>query len=650
MASITIGVPPNAPRQLPFGPITTGQTLSKFWAHAYVRSGWTGIWTRLPYVKPLRSSEAAWPERSIAEFQFDYGEIKREDRSDYPLWIPEAGLDMYICIRVVPETGTPYISWVGVVPMETLDIFGTQGSLSAATYPAGIQQFVAYGLDYLLERRQIAGAYARQTDGSAVQIGYAPRFNERLRSGLQLVGNRSAEKITVDSTEVCYGFGGRNTWSHRDILEYLLYYSNDTVVEPEFVLGPPAIDGADDPEILTFADSLVSTVSQSGINVKAIIDELITRRRGLGARLCWSVLGSSAPQGEAGFPGGPVELELLSMVDVPVTAGDTTLPANPYPEYLRLDSGIDTEASIVTIDALATYDRLRVQGARTLTCFSAVTASETNWPMDHAIIERAWSAAEQSAYDALDDSARGATAYERVYARFRLPADWNWQTVYGQRLNPSFDRGAWLYEHRALANMPPQGTRGGMFTPLDREMAFELRYNPAHYLAKNHFTGASEETKLDYDQMIATICLETDTRPSVDVILDTPGIGRNRMLTITLDDVEVWLIANGTVVGITDTGGLEIYQGPRVLRDDTYRLRATAALAMAIYNKHRRAVRVRTRGVTLGYPVGTFILGAWVDQVRHDVGSVVTQRIHDYERMTTEVVTGFVELDVRRMR
>jgi hypothetical protein len=632
---------------------------------------------------------------------YNYGDIKREDRADVAHWLPAEGLDLYVCIRVIPEQGRPFISWVGVIPAEQLQVFGTTIDLSGTHHPAGDQPLTAYGLEYLLQRRQVPGAWIRKDDATANQIGWSPIFNQRFVSGLQELGNRSGSKIEAGGSEVAYGFGGSSVWSHRDIVEYLLHYSNPlspSTTEPLFRLAPTA--EAEDPEIIQFFDNMKARVPQEGRTLSSIFASLIDRARGLGARIAWSTVAGGV-QGEGGFPGGDVEFELFSMADAAITVGDVTLPPNPMREHVTLDMGFDVESSLVVVDAMTTYDRLRVQGARMLSCFSTATIFDVLWQIDRVLIEPAWAAADQVAYDAADNVGRKAPQFDRVYSRFRLPVEFDWTTEYDQKLNPQFtdngeidfdinasymntghelrrdlpileprsgdaeddepgympmlalvripldsssveDRGKWVTAHDAGADR-----KNGMLTPLSRELAFDLRYSPRHCLAKGHFGGAAPPTapQFDYDDMVVTVCVETDTRPAVEMLLPQAGIGRERILTITVPDAAVWIIATGTAVGVKADGTLDIYQGDRILRDDTDRLRHIAALAKAVYGRHRRAVNVRYRGLRLEHPLGTYILAVWKAQVRHDVESVVTQRVMDYENNSTAIKTGFIELD-----
>ncbi len=718
MMRTMIGQSPLVPRPAPspWGPTVTGTTLGKAWAHAYVRDGWTGPWQLVPYLQPLRSVEAVFPQRSTADFLYRYGDIKWEDRSTNVHWLPEIGLDLYVCIRVIPEKGFPFISWVGVIPAEQLQVFGTRVDQSGVTRPAGDQTMTAYGLEYLLERRQVPGAWVRipepeeppdpPEENTGQQIGWSPPFNQRYVAGLQDLGNRTADKLLEGGVEVAYGFGGSSVWSHRDIVEYLLYYSNPSLVEitePDFKLAPTA--EAEDPEIIAFFDAMQSRVTHEGRNVSSVLASLIDRSRGLGARIAWSVLPGGA-QGEGGFPGGPVELELFSMTDLAIAIGDVTLPANPLREHIALDSGLETEHSLVVVDAMATYDYLRVQGARVLSCFSVCTQNLAV-STDRVIVEPDWEPTVESEYYAADDLVRETPHFDRVWQRFRLPDDFDWTTVVqpnGQLLNPVFGDNAEIDFSTAAPYMnaghvwrrrlplavpgtedateptyqapfilfqifedgddqyewmmgekPREDHVACQFTLVDQGLAMDIRYRPNHYHARTHFLGDTKVSpKLDYDAMIATVCLETDTRPAVNVLLGAPGVGRNRTLTITLPDVEMWIIATGTVLGInTEAGGdglrgLDVYRGTRILRDDTARLRHVAALAKAVYGTHRKAVNVRYRGLRLDHPLGTYVIAAWADQVRHGVESVVTQRVMDYENNRTAVKTGFIELDFAR--
>lgn len=707
MASVSIGPA--------VSPATAVSTVLRKWPNAvYMRQTWDADWTLVPYLTAVSARWAAFPGKSTAQLQFRYGTVAREGRATFFDYALLAKHDYFICITAVPEDMAEFVLWVGVVPAHAFEVFGTKTSGMTVTM-AGKETLTAHGFEYLLARRRVVGAWVYEAGVSpytAKNIGWAPTFNERHSRGASLLGNRSASKIVTDAPPLplSYGFGddvdasdNPHRWSVRDIIEYLLEWSNPpSGVEPGCVLAGPDQSPYD---LIGYLDGLYDVVPQEGRNVWDLLKKLLDRRRGVSAYLAPSLAGDGMPDGSK-----PITLYVFSMTDTPSRVGNFTFPGNPYWVDLTLDEGLLLQRAVVQIDSLNTFDQIVVEGERVVSCFSAETAAGSG----RAPLEIAWPDADETAYDAADDEERSRMKdrWERVYRIFRLPDDFNWSGT--QAFNPAFDDDGniqmgtiapfWNKMHRLLDWLPilasgaiaAESTVPGMTKPLafceeydeegaptgiwswvespplengmpkhakadvivhNREGMIEIRAESQHYLALNHFNPAPDQDDaasppvFDYDRMVVTIAVEADSRPRVQVTTQVAGGLIGRTLTIRVPGVQVWVVGIGsTAIALNADGTLAFYTGNGVRRDDTDQLRAVAALAKSVYGKRRAAIRVTERGLWATAELGTMVRAVMMGQSQTLVNAVVTELSWDFVKATTTVHTGFLDLDTRRVR
>ncbi len=719
--------------------------LPKYRHSVHIRQNWNDDWEYIPYLTALSATQAILPGRSRAEFVYRFGDMKREDTESFFTWqslaqrIAGGVYDAYIAIRAWAQDEPAYTLWTGIVPAQSFDIFATQTVLSPQLAGmSGDQRLVAYGWDHVVERRSVPGAWV-YGDGTGDHIDWAPQFNERLVRGATQIGNRSEFKIDYTPPagspgEVSFGFGNDVdsdgnpfAWSVRDVIEYLLFWSGQRPLvdhaastEPNFVIGGPTTAlGKSTHDVIGYLDGLQAITRQEGRNVWSMLKELLPRTRGIGATFVPK--SDSVPTIGSGptffvnpdhlLPEGDMELQLFSLTDIPGVVGDFEFPQNPTSEVIVLDKDRDVEKAIISIDSLKTYDKVIVQGSRTVSAFSCRTTPGEELAAE---IEPAWSPADETAYEQLRDIVDGKTAdeqrtdtrWERVFQTFRFPDDFDWTNGVFQ-LNPTYDAdgevqlsrgGAFLNPPDLLSWLPiqsdgettaeskeprllapivivekfddegdPTGVwqqvetpedagepSGASVTIEDRDGLMKISYQDVpHVLARNHFTPVTDpkfEPVFDYNNMIVTIAVRTDTRPTVEVLTGAPGGKELRVLTIPIPEVEVWVVAPGTVDGIRPHGQPRFFPGGRVVRDDTARLRSVAALAKAVYSKRRASVRVTRKGLLDIHPLGRMIAGVTVGQQSTPVNAVVMQRTWDFVAETTTVQTGILNLDVRGVR
>jgi len=182
-----------------------------------------------------------------------------------------------------------------------------------------------------------------------------------------------------------------------------------------------------------------------------------------------------------------------------------------------------------------------------------------------------------------------------------------------------------------------------------------------HAIALNQWTGAAAslvEPTYDYDDILATVCLELDSRLQVREIVAFQSLGltrRGRVMVIDVPDAEFVWIAGGTVLaakGDTTSGFEFFYTYPQqtnqqifILRDDSQRLREIARSARDWYVNPRRAVTLKLPRLLPDYKVGMLLETVSQAATFTAVKSVITKVSYDFERMTTALTTGFAELD-----
>jgi len=192
----------------------------------------------------------------------------------------------------------------------------------------------------------------------------------------------------------------------------------------------------------------------------------------------------------------------------------------------------------------------------------------------------------------------------------------------------------------------------------DREMAFSVAMRPRYVLAKNHWTGAEPASRppgFDYEDLVATVCLEADEHLRVvESSSGKPNAEFDRTLVIDIPDAELWIVAKGTVVGVDAAGALQrlyLASGDRVkIRDDSSRLRAIAKLAIQWHGVPRYAGNVAINRLAPSNEVGWLIQTVTGGSGQSfDVNSCVTKRAWDFVEGRTELDTEWWGLDWKRI-
>ena len=398
-----------------------------------------GPWTDAPHLYVDRLRISAGPDVDEAQLTFEFGTIRRPGAESFADEGPLDLLHRFVRIVIAPEDDDP-TTWVGVVEIDEREALGKHDD----DQQPGRQRLVAFGLARLLENTEIRESLVETPDGGEPRrIGCGLPFNLHERSRyVRDRGNRSAEK-----TDGVYLFADAPTpheqWSAEDALRYLLKHHAPRDAEGEPLPCELVQDGD---HLLDWYDVTVPTDRRT---LKDVIDQLVSRRRGLGY-----VVESDDEE---------IVLRVFSFNDVElVTEFGQAIGKNPNVKQLDYDKAVDV-ARVRLLDlALDAFDVLRVEGERqtsTVTLdfacwwrrdedrFAVTVLADKNQGELYRFVED-WrpgderdyveATSQDAGYAALDrdkqelnDALRREEANLRhVFSRFRLHPRWNQRVLY----------------------------------------------------------------------------------------------------------------------------------------------------------------------------------------------------------------------------
>lgn len=627
-------------------PIPTISQQSNVYVEA--KQNWADTWQIVDYLEPINASASVSPNTPSAELLYQYGDIKREDQTAFSVYTPLNIVNYYIRILSADANGI-HVLWVGVVAEETFKPHGD--SVNAQ----GDQILTAYGLEHLLDRKPIVGAY---TDNG--YIDWTPTFNDNTDLKKD-IGNRS----DAESGGAYLFSTDGNKWTAQDILVYALTY-----YKPEGLTL--TLSGQ-----FSVLANLEPIVRVEGLTLKQVLEKLIDRRRGLG----WFVDTNGI---------GSVAIRVFTVFDNDIAVDDKVFPANPNQFDIDLSAAIDVIDPVIKLSEVNAYDKIIVQGERAVSCFSVSFTDST--------LTRGWSTARETIYKLFDDKDRQIDVVKSVYQRFIIPENWNWIAGDGiggdgNFVAPFFDAGSnhdttqtgpyWNGGKALLSWIPldkyADVTEKDVEPPLafykkpgtaeyysvdqnsDKELPTAiLRVLPVglgvtiepkanHLLALSHFdtedsgTTTSEDTpQVDYESLILTVAMRTDSRPIVEVITGNQA-ETQRTLVINVDGAEYWYILPGTVLSVQ--GGALSRSSGETARDDRDKLRSLAALLKSWYGQYRSAVKFGVQNISTIAPLGSLIKSIANAWQREPVGTIVTSRSWDFRGARTTINTGYYNLD-----
>lgn len=589
----------------------------------YYRWSWADAWQWLPEAWCSEIVDAVAPSTSSATIQYQFGTLLTPGQTTAAVYAPGGLLGAYVLVEGLNPYGR-WPLWVGIVQHEQTQAWGN------ADVPTGTQQYMATGLEYLLDRVELRGAYT-----STGQIDRPLEFNSTRGFGTHYTANMSTDD---DGWPVFGPYG--DYWNHRAVFDYVMHWYLPSTVTWELA-------NADVVQALGY----VEPKSYDGYTVRQVFDDLFDRRRGLG----WCVRVDSYRN--------VAVVHVFSDLAEPLVIGGATIPANPEQADVYYDGVIDAQPTYRFSD-IAHYDAVQVLGGPVFTTLS----------FDEAVLPKVDEIAE------VDTGSDGAGEDVRVtrLASYTLLPDWDWYSPTGDNAAPgvnwdgeilrevapavynqarAFERRLPFYDDRDEPRPPfvvvwmdskwqfvERAKRG--------EVSQSLGLNLADETVGFTLTGADteygESALPAYGNWILTATLPTDRRLAVRVTIGSPPT-IERVRTIEVPEAIAHWVCAQTVLDVDALGQLIRYQGDSTYYSDVALLRNIAALAVAWYGLRRSSLDVQVSGITFEYLPGVLIRQSKSSYFSTPVETVVTSRRWDFVQQTTSVETSYDELAITQV-
>jgi len=513
--------------------------------------------------------------------------------------------------------------WIGRIYAEKREMFGSSVAES------GHQYYTAYSPLQELRMKRISSASVVDQD-ELKTIGWVPVFNMRDDHNM-LLGNRTAKQH-----DGYYRFGGTETWTRLQMLEYIIknYVDESGSKGPEWNIAGQT----------KYLDKMTDVLKIArGTDYAAAVLQIIERKLGFDFDIVTCYDHDNEIKG--------FTVQISSIAPEKYEFAGYTLPANPKVFTMNFDRKEMLEKNIERSDTLK-YDSIKVLGERIVACITLwgkllwTGADRPEWE-----IEGKWPLYLELEYhhpDGADakekDRVRESRKFDNVYSAFGARTDWGYAgpildnegnvkttgavyqtTVRGTLpilpLNKGYD-----YTVNPPSNENPEGYTPGYRAPLayiyndsnsrwtavedlganikmlDYEwgMKFETKRGNNHIFAKNVFPENGETLtapRYDYRKMVMTIAIKTDQRLMIHETLsktkkekeeeqqDPNKKKKTKDLIIHVPGAELWYLGANTVVSISgDDGSLEMTPDTgQVLRNDADKLKPILCAAKARY-------------------------------------------------------------------
>jgi hypothetical protein len=507
----------------------------------------------------------------------------------------------------------------------------------------GMTKYKVFGLEYWLAKYKIEHAWlegkAGTTNFTNDALVHRPLpFNDRDKYG-QIVGNRATDRDNVIGaylfTDTPPATANGNQWTAWQVLEYLLRLFEE-ISEIRYWFNRDSWHES--------LDYLVDVWNFEGMTYYQALNELINPGFGWG----WMCRGDI--DGEA-------EITVLPLVLNDVTDGDNVvLPGNSLSFDIDLDTAQNIAQSVITYPEDTRYHQLEVIGDPLRVIFTM--------SYDYGSMADGWTAAEETAYNALDDDALIGEQYKKVFCRLILPTTWN-GTANAQKVLVQVDSNDgslditqlqrnWARGQLRLGNtipdfLDPDGAAerpmlvlckdsldeyfnvakgslvdttlfGNSVKSLRDDVGIQILARYPHFFGVPGYTGTSAQSALvEHEDVIATVSLVTDEPVHVVRVMRFQQNGEEiKLKTITVPGAGIWWAPKDTVYDFSATALTKVTAAAgQTLRDDSQILERIANMAEEFYGRERAELVVE-----YGEGIIVDILGYILDQVTQN-GSVV---------------------------
>lgn len=682
----------------------------------YKRRKWADPWELAPELRLERAAAAtaAHGEAEIL-LRRSYGSISQIYEIDWSTVEPEDLAGWWVRLDLVGPDG-PTTQWVGRILAEPREIEGADLVDDAGDpIRSGEQCWLGFGPQTLADRVWISTSRWDGDEvggsGGTIRLGWLPGINARDKRGL-ILGNRSQEKSAAPSGESAYLYGNQADWTYRQYAEYLLAFFLDERDRLDADDNPDpgpawALSGQVD-----LLDGLTAVLDLDPVeSIGALLRRLIAPALGVDYRIryvedmgsgsdgfdvqVFALLGEEVRFAGATLPKNPDSITY--------TAG-----AEHWQTRTIVERRKETEFNVVRILGRRAVVCLSLAGAD---CPITEIADTLRPKWSTGLQTQYQAGAGAAAYFGPEDHdrARQDARFDSVFAVWGAPADWD-QLAHGSLYRCDYDGLFWPggidpdtpyqnavrstldwtplkrgvnYETDPPTDCNPSGAcadwepptvwikrlpldyvtwgyeradqKGIGVSPLDHDWGVKLAVSPNHLIAVNQFlaTRPTRTAPLYEDRyMVATIAIESDHRPTAEMVIDYVEGQADRpsdgILEIYDEAVETWILAPYTVVGLDPTGEL-VNSGPqaRLLREDSQRIHLVLAGAIARHQRGRARAEIQAEGLLPWADLLGRILAA-VEEAgdTHDVQAPLTSiewSLADDGTARTVIRTGFAQ-------
>lgn len=387
----------------------------------YVKQLWSADWTLVDQLYADSVTFCCSPEMPEALLYWNYGFLKPYNDAVFQVRQRIDYLDYY-CKVEIDQPGDAVITWYGIIKEET----NARRGARANNEDSGQLFLKAYGLEWLLERRQLSTSYVKSGDGTDKQVARCIGFNmgagdERsVNFGKNMaieLGQRNAFVFasSLDDDEC-------QPWNAYEIVRYLLAYQTP---KDEFDVEqvPFVLDAA-------FEDALEGTnwwaikLSYEGRTLKELLDSIMHRNRLLSYKIA--------------VAGNEIRIQPFTFTEQQIVLpSGGVIQAAQTQRTLNYDNSALTAQCVVVRDTQPNYDLVTARGERVGVVFTM--NSSTCVPM-----EEDWEDSLESAYNTGATIPAGTPSYnasmmhrqyrvtdkfERVFRYYRVPTSWNGKTA-----------------------------------------------------------------------------------------------------------------------------------------------------------------------------------------------------------------------------
>lgn len=410
-------------------------------------------WTEQPDLHCDELSLRAAPGLDSCQLNYVYGPIRRESGGEVEQFDRLDLIGQYVRVTLVgAKPDGDDLVWYGLLEVDDNTPLGSQADGDA---PRGVQRFTAYGLLRLLERTLVRDSVVDVTTegqtfpSDAVRIELGLPYNLPADSAATFEGNRTAER-QLGNPNLPYWFSQQHAvqdaWGAQQAVEHLLYWH-----APKDAAGDACcelvLDDADDLLSDVFNAPVVQTDHRS---VKAILDELIPYRRGLGYTVSYAESGGN---GRGVLTVRPFSWALEG-ADYGVNSDGEPLGflrPNTDQVELNFENSIDVEARIVEAWSTAYDEVVAVGNFATSTCTLAFGRTENDRGALFQIVPD-WTDTLQTewltgAQNSTSPSYAGMTPLQQFLANTHVRSRDKLLPVWRRfRLSPAFDGQVWNYD------------------------------------------------------------------------------------------------------------------------------------------------------------------------------------------------------------